>query len=36
MTEDEMVEWHRQHNGHGFELTPGDNEGQRSLGCYSP
>ena len=23
-------------NGHGFEQTPGDNEGQRSLVCYSP
>ena len=23
-------------NGHGFEQAPGDNEGQRSLLCYSP
>ena len=22
MTEDEMVEWHHQFNGHGFEQTP--------------
>ena len=35
MTEDEMVEWHHQLNGHEFEQTPGDNEGQRSLVCCS-
>ena len=29
--EDEMVEWHHQLNGHEFEQTPGDSEGQRSL-----
>ena len=31
-----MVEWHDQLNGHEFEQTPGDSEGQRSLVCYSP
>ena len=28
MTEDEMVGWHHQLNGHGFEQTLGDSEGQ--------
>ena len=32
-TEDEMVGWHHQLNGHDFEQTPGDSEGQRSLKC---
>ena len=31
MTEDEMVGWHNRHNGHGFEHTPGDGEGQENL-----
>ena len=31
MTEDEMVEWHHQFNGHEFEQTLGDCEGQGSL-----
>ena len=31
MTEDEMVEWHHQLNGHAFEQTLGDGEGQGSL-----
>ena len=35
-TEDEMVGWHHQFNGHEFEQTPGDGEGQRSLACCSP
>ena len=35
MTEDEMVGWHHQLNGHEFEQTLGDSEGQRSLMCYS-
>ena len=35
-TEDEIVEWHHQLNGHGFEQTPGDSEGQRSLACFIP
>ena len=34
MTEEEMVGWHHQQNGHEFEQTPGDSEGQGSLGCY--
>ena len=33
MTEDEMVGWHHQLNGHEFEQTPGDSEGQGSLVC---
>jgi len=33
---DEMVGWHHQLNGHEFEQTPGDSEGQRSLVCCSP
>ena len=36
MTEDEMVGWHHRLNGHGFEQTLGDSEGQRSLVCCSP
>ena len=35
-TEDEMVGWHHQLNGHEFEQTPGDSEGQGSLSCCSP
>ena len=33
---DEMVGWHHQLNGHEFEQTPGDSEGQKSLECCSP
>ena len=33
--EDEMVGWHRWLNGHEFEQTPGDGEGQGSLACCS-
>ena len=36
MTEDEMLGWHHQLNGHEFEQTPGDGEGQGSLVCYCP
>ena len=36
VTEDEMVEWHHQLNGHEFEQTLGGGEGQGSLVCYSP
>ena len=36
VTEDEMVRWHHWVNGHDFEPTPGDSEGQGSLTCYSP
>ena len=35
-TEDEMVGWHHQLNGHEFEQTLGDSEGQRTLACFSP
>ena len=35
MTEDKMVGWHHQFNGHEFEQTPGDCEGQGSLACCS-
>ena len=35
-TEDEMVEWHYWLNGHEFDQTLGDSEGQWSLACYSP
>ena len=34
--EEEMAGWHHQLNGHEFEQTPGDGEGQRSLACCSP
>ena len=36
MTEDETVGEHHQLNGHEFEQTPGDSEGQGSLACCSP
>ena len=36
MIGDEMVGWHHQINGHEFEQTPEDNEGQKSLACCSP
>ena len=35
-TENEMVGWHHQLNGHEFDQTLGDSEGQASLACYSP
>ena len=35
MAEDKMVGWHYQLNGHEFEQTPGDSEGQGSLACYN-
>ena len=31
MTEDEMVGWHQQHNGHEFEQIPEDGEGQAAV-----
>ena len=34
-TEDEMVGWHHKPNGHEFEQTPGNGEGQGSLACCS-
>ena len=33
MTEDETVGWYHQLNGHEFEQTSGDGEGQGSLAC---
>ena len=36
MTEDEMVGWHHQLNGHEFEKTLGVGDGQGGLACYSP
>ena len=33
MTQDEMVGWHHPLNGHEFEQTPGDGEGQGRLVC---
>ena len=36
MTEDEVVWWHHQLNGHEFEQTQGDGERQGSLACCSP
>ena len=35
MTEDEMVGWHHQLDGHGFEWTPGVCDGQRGLAYCS-
>ena len=35
-TEDEMAGWHHRLNGHEFEQTLGDSEGQGSLSCCSP
>ena len=34
-TEDEMVGWHYQNNGHEFEQILQDSKGQRSLACFS-
>ena len=36
MTEDEMVGWHHRLNGHEFEQTLRDGEGQGSLACCGP
>ena len=36
MTEDETVGWHHQLNGHEFEQTSRDGEGQGGLACCSP
>ena len=35
MAEDEMVGWHHRFNGHEFEQTLGNSEGQGSLACCS-
>ena len=36
MTEDETVGWHHRLDGHDFEQTLGDGDGQGSLVCCSP
>ena len=36
MTEDVMAGGHHQLNGHSFDQTLGDGEGQGSLACCSP
>ena len=36
VTEDKMVGWHHQLNGHEFEQSPGVGDGQESLMCCSP
>ena len=36
VAEGEMVRRHHQFNGHEFERTLGDGEGQGSPACYSP
>ena len=35
MTEDKMVGWHHQFNGHEFEQALGLSEGQGRLACFS-
>ena len=35
-TEDEMIGWPHQFNGHEFEQTLGDSEGHGNLTCCSP
>ena len=36
MTEDEMVGWHHQLDGHEFEQIPGVGDGQGGLACCHP
>ena len=36
MSEDEMVGWHDQLDGHEFEQAPGIGDGQGSLVCCNP
>ena len=36
MTEDELVGWQNQLNGHEFEQALGIGDGQESLACCSP
>ena len=36
MTEDKMVGWHQQFDGHEFEQALGVGDGQGSLASYSP
>ena len=33
MTEDEMIAWHHQLDGHGFGWTPGVGDGHGGLSC---
>ena len=35
-TEDEMVGWHHQINGHEFEQAPGVGDGKGNLACGIP
>ena len=35
-TQNETIGWHHWLNGHEFEQTPGDGEGQGSLACHNP
>ena len=35
MTEDEMVGWHHQLNGHEFEYAPAVGDGQEGVACCS-
>ena len=35
MTDDEMIGWHHQRDGHEFEQAPGVGDGQESLACCS-
>ena len=36
MTEDKMIGWHHQLNGHEFEQTLAVGDGQGGLACWSP
>ena len=36
MTEDEVVGWHHQRDGHEFEQALAAGEGQGNLACHSP
>ena len=36
VAEDEVIRQHQWLNGHEFEQSPGDSEGQGSLACFSP
>ena len=36
MTENQMVGWHHRLNGHEFNQTLGNGEGQETLACFSP
>ena len=36
MTEDEMVGWHHQLDGHESEQAPGVGDGQVGLACFIP